>query len=398
MHRFPAAVMSRCVIRCASTASGVRGPVASGSPPALGPVAEYNRRVSRHMIARDEKQIVVAEALQRLYVQLKHFTPPDIDTLDHVVVLQSQSERRARAAARAEAAAAAATAIRENVHEHDDTDHASAGITEHGNAETQDANEAAAVATAAVAAAGPPPAGVYIWGPVGCGKTYIMDMFFDLAVVPGGKKQRLHFHSFMRDVLQSYHRLYTQASIEHKESYDFNLLRPLAKAIAKQSTLLCFDEMQVPDIATAAIMHRLFDQLRQYGVVIVATSNRSPTELYSGHFSESYFVPWVKMMSENWEIVEVPSSVDYRRGMLSDIAAADDMWDPSDPFSDSYFSPLDADAVKRMDECWRDHCGGDASVGRTLSVLGRSVSVPRCTAGGVCRFWWRMCAIECVVA
>merc|ERR1719198_1090900 len=103
-----------------------------------------------------------------------------------------------------------------------------------------------------------------------------MDLFFDGAPVHSGRKQRVHFHSFMRDVIRHLHLLGEKSSESQRLRYDSNMLRPLAKSIARQSYLLCFDEIQVPDPVTAAIIQRLFTHLAEYGVIIVSTSNRAP--------------------------------------------------------------------------------------------------------------------------
>ncbi len=155
--------------------------------------------------------------------------------------------------------------------------------------------------------------------------------------------------------------------------YDHNMLRPLAKAIAKQSLLLCFDEIQIPDIGTAAILYRLFKHLQEYGVTIVATSNQCPEQLYQGHFCHSYFEPWVELMDNHWQVFELESSADYRRRMFQGIGTVP--FNPDDPFSDSYFCPLGETASAKMELCWRSTIGGDSSGPSEIVNFGRTIEV-----------------------
>jgi len=355
-----------------------------------GPFDDYMDRVSRQEIAKDETQLVAVRALQRLYDQLTVYTPPAIGAFDDAMVRQSLVERASR---HAEVAAAEAARLRELGIPLDDD------VIKEADA-TAAAEEIPAAALADLAATDPAPVsgvphGLYLWGPVGCGKTYVMDMFFESAPILGGRKQRIHFHSFMRDVLQHYHQLSANATDIQRLRYDDDLLRPLAKAIAKQSYLVCFDEMQIPDIATAAILVQLFRHLREYGVIVVATSNREPSKLYSGHLSDAVCAPWVEMMSEHWQVLELESPRDYRKLMLADVDAAEGVeFDPSDAFADTFFTPLGPTAAAKMATSWRHHVGDESKVfSRALTVSGRAVDVHECTANGVARFHFEeLCA------
>jgi predicted ATPase len=110
----------------------------------------------------------------------------------------------------------------------------------------------------------------------------LMDIFHETAPIPADRKLRIHFHSFMRDVLASLHRLNQHATPSQRQRYADNMVQLVAKNVASQASLLCFDEMQIPDVGSAAVLYRLFHHLQEYGVVMVATSNRAPTTLYQG--------------------------------------------------------------------------------------------------------------------
>jgi cell division protein ZapE len=207
--------------------------------------------------------------------------------------------------------------------------------------------------------------GVYLWGPVGRGKSALMDLFFETAEVE--KKRRVHFYVFMAEV-QGLVNAWRKGDAAARSSR-FGTHRgddpvaPTAAVIARQARLLAFDEFQVTDIADAMILGRLFEQLFARGVTVTATSNRQPDELYKNGLNRQLFLPFIEMLKHRMQVVEVAGAHDYR---LDRLRAAG-----------TWFSPMDPDNEASFDKLWRQMLGGDPETGATLEVYGRKEHWPR---------------------
>lgn len=205
------------------------------------------------------------------------------------------------------------------------------------------------------------PKGLYIHGGVGRGKTLLMDMFFE--TVPVERKRRAHFNDFMADV---HDRIQAQrAAFKTDGAKTTDPMPPVARAIAEEAWVLCFDEFSVTDIADAMILSRLFEALFARGVVLVATSNIVPEALYREGLNRGLFEPFIALLRRHVDVIELGGDTDHRLARLSRLPV--------------YVTPLDAHAAARMDESWEALSDGLARPDRIV-VKGRTVPVPAATA------------------
>jgi cell division protein ZapE len=209
--------------------------------------------------------------------------------------------------------------------------------------------------------------GLYIYGEVGRGKTMLMDLFF--AASPVVRKRRVHFHEFMVDVHERIHEWRQRR--RNGEISGEDPIAPVAAALAAEAWLLCFDEFHVTDIADAMILGRLFRRLFDNGVVVVATSNVAPDELYRDGLNRSLFVPFIAMIEEHMDVVRLAARADFRLEKLGDAPV--------------WYVPADATAKNALDAAWRSLTAGNAAAPRELMVKGHALHVP-CAAMGAARF------------
>ncbi len=209
--------------------------------------------------------------------------------------------------------------------------------------------------------------GIYIYGDVGRGKTMLMDFFFETS--PVARKRRAHFHEFMLDVHERVHAVRQEMRRGEHEGQD--PIRLVADALADQAWLLCFDEFHVTDIADAMILGRLFTRLFERGVVVVATSNVPPDELYKDGLNRALFVPFIDMLQTHMDAVRLSARTDFRLEKFAGLPV--------------WYVPADAAADLKLDDAWRRLAGGHVGTAQELAVQGRSVRVPR-TFMGVARF------------
>jgi cell division protein ZapE len=204
----------------------------------------------------------------------------------------------------------------------------------------------------------PLPRGVYLWGDVGRGKTFLMDSFY--RCLPLERKRRVHFHHFMRDVHRELGELKGTA----------NPLDALADRIAKRYRLICFDEVAVSDVADAMILGRLFSRTMKRGVVYCMTSNYHPDDLYKGGLKREDFLPVIGLLKEQLDVIRVDGGADYRKRALERVKV--------------YHTPLTPETDEELMEAFRQIAEVEEEH-HELDVEGRVIPY-RHRAGGVVWF------------
>ena len=211
-------------------------------------------------------------------------------------------------------------------------------------------------------AAKTPPRGLYIFGPAGRGKSMLMDLFFDGA--PVKSKRRVHFHEFMIEVHDTIH---SWRNSRDKPKDEVDPLPRIAQEIAGKSALLCFDEFHVTNIADAMMLGRLFEGFFDAGVVVVATSNFAPDDLYMNGLQRDRFLPFIDLIKKRLDILELSSPTDYRQARLSRMQV--------------YHTPLGDESDHALDLAFGDLTEGARVADETLTVKGREIEVMRAARG-----------------
>jgi len=270
-----------------------------------GPLHAYRARVASGALSPDPAQALAAERLQDLWHRLRGYDPPP-ETPEQSGFLTRLFRRRP-------------------------------------------ADEATSDA----------PNGLYLVGEVGRGKSMLMDLFFACAEVT--RKRRIHFHQFMQQCHQRIH-AWKQA---HPGEAD--PIPPLADSIAAEAALLCFDEFQVHDITDAMILGRLFEALFARGVVVVATSNTLPDDLFKGRPGRDAFLPFIALIKRHLDVLVLEAARDYRRDRIRGMP--------------TWHCPVDARAEQALDRAFLELAGEAHGKPTRLAVLGRWLKVPQAARG-----------------
>ncbi|MBO6781936.1 MAG: AFG1 family ATPase [Alphaproteobacteria bacterium] len=207
-----------------------------------------------------------------------------------------------------------------------------------------------------------PPMGLYIYGPVGRGKSMLTDLFFETA--PVERKRRVHFHAFMLEVQK---RL---TELRKRDKQQDPLMR-VAAEIADESWLLCFDEFHVVNIADAMILGRLFQAFFDHGVVVVATSNVAPRDLYRGGLQRDRFLPFIDLILQKLDVLDIGEGRDFRLDRLK----GEPVW----------HTPLGPEAEAQLDKAFATLTDNATPRPQEIELQGRKLVAER-TARGIARF------------
>ncbi|TCD69225.1 hypothetical protein EIP91_008328 [Steccherinum ochraceum] len=213
------------------------------------------------------------------------------------------------------------------------------------------------------------PLGLYLYGDVGTGKTMLMDLFYNTLQPHIKRKRRVHFHAFMIDVHKRVHAAKIKLGFDGGDP-----IEPVARDLANEAYVLCFDEFQVTDIADAMILRQLFERLMNYGVVCIMTSNRHPDELYRNGIQRSSFVPCIDLIKTRCEVTDLDSGTDYRRLPRT--------------LSHVYYDPLNENTRLEFTKLFHafTHTSSSSSApdplvhNRKLTTWGREIPVPQSTS------------------